>query len=71
MGIGSKLMQWGLEKADATNSRIYLDASEAGEPLYAKYGFKIVQEFVFDLASKGGQGTQKFTVMIREPRAAE
>ncbi|KAE8371248.1 acyl-CoA N-acyltransferase [Aspergillus bertholletiae] len=38
-GIGSKLLRWGIQQADARNARIYLEATIEGYPLYHKYGW--------------------------------
>ncbi|CAI7591194.1 unnamed protein product [Penicillium glandicola] len=41
-GVGSKLLKWGLTRADAEGMEVYLSASPAGKLLYAKYGFREV-----------------------------
>ena len=46
-GIGSKLLKWGLEKADQDNLEAYLSASPWGRPLYEKNGFKILHNDEF------------------------
>lgn len=38
-GIGQMLVQWGLEKAQKEGIPAGLEASEAGCPLYLKWGF--------------------------------
>ncbi|KAJ5871527.1 GNAT family acetyltransferase [Penicillium soppii] len=70
MGIGSSFLRWGMEKADASNARIYLEATMEGVPAYLKYGWKIVEEIKLDYTERGGEGSQKFALMIREPRTA-
>ncbi|KAJ9490744.1 hypothetical protein VN97_g2531 [Penicillium thymicola] len=44
-GLGSKLLKWGLTRADAEGLEVYLSASPAGRPLYLKYGFREVDTF--------------------------
>jgi Sortase and related acyltransferases len=44
-GLGSKLLRWGLTRADAEGVEVYLSASPAGRPLYLKYGFREVDTF--------------------------
>lgn len=44
-GLGSKLLKWGLTRADAEGMEVYLSASPAGRPLYLKYGFREVDTF--------------------------
>ncbi|RHZ61797.1 putative GNAT family acetyltransferase [Aspergillus thermomutatus] len=41
-GLGHLFMRWGVGKADAMGLEAWLDASEFGEPLYKKYGFRKV-----------------------------
>ncbi|KAJ5774882.1 Acyl-CoA N-acyltransferase [Penicillium paradoxum] len=38
-GAGSMLVRWGCDIADREGVGAYIDASEAGVPLYTKYGF--------------------------------
>lgn len=44
-GLGSKLLKWGLTRADAEGLEVYLSASPAGKPLYEKNGFREVDTF--------------------------
>ena len=63
-------MQWGAEKADAVQARIYLEATPEGYPLYCKYAFKVVDETSLDFTTSfGGVGKQNFHIMVREPQA--
>ncbi|KAF2684877.1 hypothetical protein K458DRAFT_338040 [Lentithecium fluviatile CBS 122367] len=70
-GAGAMLIQWGLERADKAQLPCFLEASEAGRPLYARWGFEAVAEEVFDLAKYGGEGRDVNTVMIRPPKQSE
>lgn len=65
-GIGTQMLQWGMDKADAANARIYLEATADGCPLYLKNGFRVVDEVVLDYAEFGGQQSQTFTLMVRD-----
>ncbi|KAI2465268.1 acyl-CoA N-acyltransferase [Annulohypoxylon bovei var. microspora] len=40
-GAGSRLVQWGVAKADEAGVEAYLAASPAGAPMYKKHGFEI------------------------------
>lgn len=42
-GIGSALLQWGLDQADSANPPlpVVLESSPAGRPVYEKRGFEI------------------------------
>jgi hypothetical protein len=39
-----------------------------GVPAYLKHGWKIVEEIQLDYTERGGEGSQKFALMIREPQ---
>ncbi|GAA5895892.1 hypothetical protein JCM6882_001404 [Rhodosporidiobolus microsporus] len=39
-GAGAALLDWGCKKADEKGVPMYLEATDVGLPLYAKYGFK-------------------------------
>ncbi|KAF7182945.1 hypothetical protein CNMCM7691_002689 [Aspergillus felis] len=43
-GLASRLLRWGLERADEEGLETYLSASPSGRPLYEKYGFRLVEE---------------------------
>ncbi|KAF7590085.1 hypothetical protein BBP40_003287 [Aspergillus hancockii] len=55
-GVGTKLLQWGVQQADAHNARIYLEATMEGYPLYRKYGWQPLEELLLDYAQYGGKG---------------
>lgn len=67
-GIAKVFLEWGLEKADALRRRVYLEATPAGYPLYLKYGWVPIEEVTLDFEPLGGVGTEKFVMMMREPR---
>lgn len=66
-GVGSALLRWGIEKADELQTRIYLEATSEGLPVYLKYGWEPVEKIVLDLEAYGDEGQQDFMVMIRDP----
>ncbi|KAJ5157739.1 Acyl-CoA N-acyltransferase [Penicillium canariense] len=41
-GLASKLLRWGLARADEEAVEVYLSSSPDGRPLYQKYGFQAV-----------------------------
>lgn len=50
-GIGTKLLQWGFDKADADDRAIFVSASKEGAGLYLKNGFQVLHhaaEAVYD-----------------------
>lgn len=44
-GLASKLLKWGLSRADAEGVETYLSASPEGKPMYEKKGFRVVESF--------------------------
>ncbi|OQE34634.1 hypothetical protein PENCOP_c016G02005 [Penicillium coprophilum] len=66
-GFGSAILKWGTEKADASQSRIFLEGTPEGVPVYQKYGWKVVEEVVLDFAQFGGEGHESFFLMMRDP----
>ncbi|KAE8150916.1 acyl-CoA N-acyltransferase [Aspergillus avenaceus] len=69
-GVGTTLLQWGIEYADAHNRRIYLEATVDGCPLYLKHGWRKLEEVVIDYGEFGGKGQQAFTLMMRDPHSS-
>ncbi|KAI5466833.1 acyl-CoA N-acyltransferase [Mariannaea sp. PMI_226] len=47
-GVGSALMQYGVERADEDGWVCYLNASEDGKPLYERFGFRSAEQTSFD-----------------------
>ena len=45
-GIGSALLDWGLEQARANGERVYLESTDVGKPFYIARGFEEVVECV-------------------------
>jgi GNAT superfamily N-acetyltransferase len=71
MGIGMKLLEWGLQKADEEQLNCWIDASPFGLGLYKKVGWKEVGKLNVDLGQFGGEeGKVRTTVhMVRAPKA--
>ena len=60
------LLRSGLEKIDAECAKAWLEATPQGQTLYAKFGWKVVDEMVFDLEKYGcGECVERITVMER------
>ncbi|KAH8428432.1 GNAT family N-acetyltransferase [Aspergillus melleus] len=68
-GIGTKLLQWGMERADERDARIYLEATMDGYPLYVKHGWREVEKLVLDFEPYGGHGTATYSLMIRDRKS--
>ncbi|KAK3326008.1 acyl-CoA N-acyltransferase [Apodospora peruviana] len=63
-GVGSMLVRWGCERADADEVLAYLDASPAGRGLYEKFGFCEVNKVRF--LEDRGDGYEQ-CCMVRGP----
>ena len=60
------LLRSGLEKIDAESAKAWLEATPQGRTLYEKFGWKVVDEMMFDLQNYGcGEWVQRITVMGR------
>ncbi|KAJ5306883.1 Acyl-CoA N-acyltransferase [Penicillium antarcticum] len=44
-GLASKLLKWGLARADDEGVEVYLSSSPEGKPVYEKYGFRDLESF--------------------------
>ncbi|KAJ6086292.1 hypothetical protein N7486_010573 [Penicillium sp. IBT 16267x] len=66
-GIGTTLLRWGIALADSLQTRIYLEATPEGYPIYLKYGWKRLDEVELDLEKLGSQGKESFILMMRDP----
>ena len=65
-GLGSLLMQEGLNTAEAMGAKVYLHASPLGLQLYKKFGFKAIAEITVDLEEHGQDGVISEICMIKE-----
>ncbi|KAL4978841.1 acyl-CoA N-acyltransferase [Aspergillus desertorum] len=43
-GIAKRLLAWGIEEAERLGADVYLEATEAGRPVYEKTGFQTIKE---------------------------
>ena len=66
-GFGSAILKWGIERADTSKSRIFLEATPEGVPLYLKYGWKQLEVMTMDYRPFGGDGSESFYLMMRDP----
>ncbi|PVI03776.1 acyl-CoA N-acyltransferase [Periconia macrospinosa] len=64
-GAGAQLLQWGIEKADELRLPCFLESSDAGKPLYLKYGFEPLEVTTWDNTKYGFEGITTNTCMIR------
>ncbi|EPE30171.1 Acyl-CoA N-acyltransferases (Nat) [Glarea lozoyensis ATCC 20868] len=66
-GAGSKMLKWGLGKADEEGLEAYLEASPAGKRLYEKMGFKEIGRLVVPSKKEGGEDFVE-CFMLRDAR---
>ena len=68
MGVGRKLLEWGLEKADREGLECWIEASPAGKPLYEKVGWREVGFTDVELKKWGWKGEEvsRTVSMFRE-----
>jgi ribosomal protein S18 acetylase RimI-like enzyme len=68
MGVGRKLLEWGLEKADGEGLECWIEASPAGKPLYEKVGWREVGFTDVELRRWGwtGEEVSRTVSMFRE-----
>lgn len=79
-GVGSALIQYGTDRADAEGVICWVHASEAGSGMFGGRGFEVDQELEIDLDDWAGQmgvkppagkntwGKYTFRYMIRQPK---
>jgi len=63
-GAGGLLLKWGCDRADEDGVEAYLEASEMGAPLYARYGFESIEKISLDLRRWGGKEEIGWTVSL-------
>ena len=60
-GVGTALVEWGMEQARLHGGKLYVDSSYVGKRMYAKLGFKEVGSFVV------GNSRVRVTCMLWDP----
>ena len=61
------LLQWGLAEADRLGLPAYLESTAEGRPLYERFGWRQVHNFVVDFSKWGGPDDVTSVLMLREP----
>lgn len=71
-GVGGKLLAWGMREADEADPPlpVYLEASPAGQPIYAAKGFEVVTEAPMHDKDEQGNVTSTYSLpcMLRPAR---
>ncbi|KAL3418567.1 acetyltransferase [Phlyctema vagabunda] len=68
-GLGGLLLRHVLERVDKEGKQAYLEATKAGVGLYAKLGWRKIDEMVIDTKPYGGEGVEEEVIMMRDPKA--
>ncbi|RFU24680.1 hypothetical protein B7463_g11657, partial [Scytalidium lignicola] len=67
-GIGSLLLEWGIEEADKRGVKVWLTSTPQAIGVYQKKGWEIVNEHKVDLGKHGGSTIYKRARMVRRPK---
>ena len=67
-GLGRLLVQWGIEKQEQMQYPSFMIASQAGDGLYRKCGYEMVDRWTVDLGKHGGIGVYPNTILTRFPK---
>jgi len=67
-GVGTKLLKWGLERADEMGVEIFLEATQFGLHMYEQNGFQVTQHIVVQVPEKWAyKPTLQYVIMRRHP----
>ena len=64
-GVGTRLVQWGLDKASELGLPAHLEASPSGALLYPKLGFHRIETLVIKAEDVGREKDVELVVMLR------
>ncbi|RDW74166.1 hypothetical protein BP5796_07608 [Coleophoma crateriformis] len=67
-GIGSLLLEWGSQKADDLQAKVWLTSTPVAVKAYEKNGWCVKETHEILLGQYGGEGTYTRAWMLREPR---
>ncbi len=68
-GLGSMLLKHVLQMADKEGKVAYIEATDAGYPLYLRLGWKQIDIVELDLSNYGGKETVSNRIMLREAQS--
>ena len=66
-GIASLLLEWGKQRADELQTKIWLSSTPQAVPAYEKNGWEIKERYEVDLGKYGGEGIYSRAWMVRVP----
>ncbi|KKK21143.1 hypothetical protein ARAM_006525 [Aspergillus rambellii] len=70
-GCVSVILNWGIQQADASGAKIFLESSPQAHRLYTKYGWRDIDQSMINLGHFGGKGLYPLTIMVRDPVAVQ
>lgn len=65
-GLGTILLNHGLDIADRNGKKSYLESTKKGRVLYERLGWKEVDEMIVNTAPYGGEGIEVTKFMVRD-----
>ena len=65
LSAGRMLLDWGVDEADRLGLPCWLQSTPQGVGLYRKVGFVDVGNMDIDMSKFGGEGTYRYSCMIR------
>lgn len=68
-GIGTALVQSGLEQAEKLGLDVFIYAKQQGVGVYKRLGFRIEKDFVLDDSAYGGTGEVYVALMIYQHKS--
>lgn len=66
-GVGSLLLQSGIERAEGVQAKIWLTSTPQAVPTYLKNGWEVKEIQPIDLGKYGGNGIYNRACMLRLP----
>lgn len=66
-GVGTLLLQSGIEKADQSQAKIWLTSTPQAVPTYLRSGWEVKEIQKIDLGDHGGEGIYNRAWMLRLP----
>jgi GNAT superfamily N-acetyltransferase len=68
-GLATKLLKHVLDMADRKGKLSYIEATDAGFPVYQRLNYKQIDLLEVDLSKWGGKGVGLNRIMLREPQS--
>jgi GNAT superfamily N-acetyltransferase len=65
-GAGTKLVKWGVDRADEMGVEAFLEATRFGRHMYEQNGFRVMEHFIFPVPEKwANKPTLQYSFMRR------